>query len=92
MDSEVINSYSSIPPDDLGSIFPEFFKKIHPKIAIVLFMCYIFLNTTIFIDMMDKWKECVEAGCSTTKGIVMQATIISILYIILDILTSYSFI
>lgn len=67
------------PPDDLGSMFTHIFKLVEWKYIVFVFIGYIMLNTTTFVDrVLNGWDNAVEGRFPTEKGLMIQALILSI--------------
>lgn len=75
------------PPDDLASLFMAIIKKIKFKIVILLFMAFILINTSTFIDsVLSGVDGAVDGRIPTEKGIVTQGIILMLIYIVLGLL------
>lgn len=75
------------PPDDLASLFMAIFRMINFKIAIFIFMIFIFLNTSSFIDsVLIAFDDAVDGRQPTERGIVIQGLILTVSYITLSLL------
>lgn len=69
---------------DFPSMSMDLFKKINFKIAIFLYIIGLFLFSDIFINgMLSSYSE---LGCPNTQGTVIQLTLLTIAYIVVDLL------
>ncbi len=74
-------------PDSFFTIASDLSKKVSWKIAIFLFLIYVFLNTRTFIDqILGRVNGAVEAGCPNAKGTLILGLLLVISYIILSLL------
>lgn len=84
MDGEPINKSKR---DDLSGLVWGVIGDINFKIAGMLFLVIIALNTTVVIDkVFSKWSGAVTIGKLTERGVVMQSMFICMAYILLDVL------
>lgn len=90
-DSELLNmSDFDKPKGDLFHVCSRIYDNSKIKLASILFFIFIILNTDIFAEniLCKFFKNSYdkEYDTITEKGIVISALIMSVLYIILDIL------
>lgn len=79
--------FSKDEPDDISDLFIHIFKKFNIKIAILLMVFYLFINTSFFMDsVLSGFKDAVMAGTPTEYGILVQAIILSLFYILVSLL------
>lgn len=83
---------SASPPDDLFSVFVSMFKKINIKIAFFLMFVFMLLNTVVFMNTMSKIPNTVELGHATEKGVIVQAILLVLCYIIFDMLSTSQYV
>ena len=84
-------SDASSDKHDVFDIFGSIFGRVHIWMSILLFILFILINTTFFVDDILKKinSNFVSAdGNPTTNGIIMQGVFLSVGYIILDLLVS----
>lgn len=82
---------SSSEKHDFFDIFGSIFSKLHIWVGILIFILYILINTTFFVDdVLKKINSSFVStdGNPTTNGIIMQGIFLSVGYIILDLLVS----
>ena len=80
-------------PDSFFTIAADIGKKISWKVAIFLFLIYVFINTRTFIDQaLGRIKNTVEDGHPNAKGTLVQGLLVILSYIILTILEDASII
>jgi hypothetical protein len=74
-------------PDDITSIFDALGSKVI-KMALLLFMLFMFICSDVFIDRVLSNKEdtYVSGRAVTRKGIMAQGLILSMMYILFHIL------
>lgn len=78
---------------DLGSLVYEIVRSANVKIAVLLFVILVFVNTTVFIDrILNKWPGTTDSGQLTERGVIIQSMLICLVYIILDMLISHKYI
>ena len=90
-DSEILNlSDFKKPNGDLFHVCGRIYDNSKIKIATILFFIFIILNTDIYAENIlckfFKGSYCTEYDTITEKGIVISGLIMSVIYIILDIL------
>lgn len=74
-------------PDELSDIFISISKSIPYKIVIFVFVFYILMNTSTFTeDILGKLSGTVEQRYPTDKGIMIQALLLSVGVIVINIL------
>lgn len=79
--------------DDFPSMMTDMFFGINWRVAFFMYIFMIFIFSDIYIDLfLSKFKNAVEGDCPTTKGTLIQITIVIIFYIILDLLVQGEFI
>lgn len=89
-DGEVEDDNTSEKHDGFD-VFGSVFGKVHIWIALLMFILYILINTSTFIEEVLKKinSEFVSIdGNPTTNGIIVQGIFLSIGYIIIDLLVS----
>lgn len=72
-------------------VFGSIFSKINIWVAFLLFVIFILMNTHFFIDdIMKKISSdfVAQDGNLTSSGIVIQGVMLSLSYIIIDLLVS----
>lgn len=72
-------------------VFGSIFGKMNIWIAILLFIVFIIINLTVFVDEILKKinSDFVAAdGNPTSSGIIIQGVFLSVAYIIIDLLVS----
>jgi hypothetical protein len=74
--------------DDLWTLIVSISKKVNYKVAILLFFMFIFLNSMTFISFCLTGKGMTEGNSATRYGIITQGLILSIFYVVVDILNS----
>ena len=76
-------------PDDIGSCVIDACKKVNYKIAGFLFVIFMLVTSTTFIDgVLGKYNGCVNGVSPTLKGTGIQALALVLGFILIDILTS----
>lgn len=74
-------------PDSISELMIHISKKINFKMVFLIFVIFVFLNTTTFItSILDKISGASSGGVPTEKGILLQGGFLSMMYIILSIL------
>ena len=69
--------------DDLHGLFQTIIQKSKLKIAMMLFITIILINTDAFIEyILILIPGTSIAGCPTTRGSVIQALIITVIFIL----------
>jgi hypothetical protein len=79
------------PKHDGFDIFGSIFGRMNIWIAILLFIVFIIINLTVFVDEILKKisSDFVAAdGNPTSSGILVQGVFLSVAYIIIDLLVS----
>lgn len=86
IDYEPINTTVK-SPDDVTSILSSIGMNTF-KAALFLFVLFIFISSDVFIDrvLSTSDNKYVEGRQATTSGVVVQGIILSIGYILIDIL------
>lgn len=88
-DSEEIDS----PPNELADLIANPLGMINIKSAIVLFCLFLFISSNVFIDQfLKKFDGTARAGQLTMKAIIIQATVLVLLFIVFEILAGYNLI
>lgn len=73
-------------PDDLGGMFAHIFGLVPWKVTIFVFIAFIMLNTSTFIDkILNGWTGAVEGRFPTEKGLMIQATLLTLGVIVMSI-------
>ena len=73
--------------DDFPSMSAELFTKINFKNAIFLFLTAILVFSDIFIDnVLSKIPGASHDSQATTKGTMLQITVLVLMYLIIDLL------
>lgn len=77
-------------PNDLGDFALDCGNNISFKIAGILFILYVILNTDVFIDnILKSFVGAVdEHGVILNKGIIISGVFLSISYIVLDFMNN----
>ena len=66
-------------PDDLASMVVAVAEMIPWKIIVFVFIGYILLNTTTFVDrILRSWSGAVDGRIATEKGVVIQAMLLAL--------------
>lgn len=77
----------SVIRHDFNGVLLELIKKINIKTALFIFIIGIFLFSDIFIEhILSSIPDATDGIETTTKGTIIQLTILSIAYIIFDML------
>jgi hypothetical protein len=73
--------------DDIGGMFAHITQDLVPwKSVLFILLSYIILNTTIFIDkFLTYWDGAVDGRYPTDRGIVIQAMLMSIFFILFSV-------
>lgn len=71
--------------DDLSAMMGCFISKINYKVAILLYLAFLFINSPISIRIMEK-NNLTCGNEITNKGYLLQGLILAILYILFDLL------
>lgn len=80
-------SHDDEPPDDLASLLLAIFRMVNFKLAVFIFMLFIFLNTSSFIDsVLVGFNDAVDGRQPTERGIVIQGVILTTAYILLSLM------
>jgi hypothetical protein len=84
-DSEDITVRSDAP-DDLGGMFVHIAGLIPWKVIIFVFLGFIVLNTSIFIEkVLSHWSGTVEGRCPTEKGLLIQGLLLTLGVVVVSI-------
>ncbi len=76
--------------DEFGAVIWALIKSVPWKIAICLFLLFIVINSTIFIEYcIEPFGNTYASTQLTDKGIYLQGLFLSIGYIVLNTLVSY---
>lgn len=76
-------------PDDLGSLFTQIIKLVPWKYAIFIFMGFMIINTTTFIDrFLSQWDGAVEMRAPTEKGLLIQNIILCVALMAFGVFTN----
>jgi hypothetical protein len=74
-------------PDDIGTCVMDTCKKINIKGAGFLFIIFMLITSTTFIDgCLSKYNGCVEGVTPSMRGNVIQGICLVIAFIVIDIL------
>ena len=77
-DAEDITIKSSDAPDDLGGMAAHIFGLVPWKVTGFVFVFFIILNTSVFIDkVLINWSGTVEGRCPTEKGLLIQGLLLT---------------
>lgn len=88
----LIKNSDKSSPDDLNEFLIDCSKSINYKIAFLIFLAYIILNTDVFIEnILSKFNNTSINNEITNKGIVISGLILSLTYILLDVLDKNSY-
>jgi hypothetical protein len=79
---------SNTDKDDFYGMSMGIFKKLNVKIALFLFFIFMTLNTTMFVEKLEKIKDATANGHSTEKGTLIQGMLLVIAYMIFDLFVS----
>ncbi len=75
--------------DNLSGLFETIIKKARLFDASILFIIIILINSDVFIEnIMIFIPNTSIAGCPTTKGSVMQALFIVVIFVIVSLFTN----
>jgi hypothetical protein len=79
---------------DLGSMFSSLFSKIPIKMAFLLFIIFVLINSTVFIEYCVEpfGKNYFDGINVTSTGTYLQGLFLSVAYIILATLDNYNII
>lgn len=91
MDSEkIIPNEDKTPPSNLEGVFGEIINMKNIKIAVFLALIFLIISSEVFIKrVLGKFNGAIEfSGCANSYGVFIQSLLISISYILLDILVS----
>jgi hypothetical protein len=93
-DSEVLFEDSdSSNEGDFVSMIMDNIGKIPWKIAIILFILYIIINSDIFVNkVLSNITGTAVDGTITSKGIIVSGMILSIMYVLTDFLQKMDYI
>jgi len=85
---------SEIKDDDLSSLFYKLVIQFNFKIAFLLFIFYILFNTDIFNKfVISKFEKDIYVNDKITeKGLLIIGTLLSLTYIMLDVLNNNEYI
>jgi hypothetical protein len=73
-------------PDDLGGMFAHIFGLVPWKVTIFVFIAFIVLNTSTFVDhILGSWPGAVEGRYPTEKGLVIQGSLLALGVVIISI-------
>lgn len=73
--------------DDFPNMFVDLFRCINFKVAIFLFIFGVFIFSDLFVEnVISRFSGSVEGDCPTTKGTVMQLTILTMAYLVIDLI------
>jgi hypothetical protein len=86
---EIGEKSSSGPVSSLFEVIGDVVKQIPFKIAIFLFLIYIFISSDMFVDWgLSYIPGCTEHRRPSAKGVVVQGVIITIAFIIISMLVN----
>lgn len=73
-------------PDDLGSMVVHLFGLVPWKLTIFIFICFIVLNTSVFIDhVLTSWPGAVDGRHPSERGLLIQGLILTIGVVLMSI-------
>ena len=79
-------------PDDFAGMTIGFFSMVHFKQLIIIFFLFLFVSSEVFIDkILTRIDGSTEHKNPTTKGTIIQASFLVLMFMILDILVRYGF-
>ena len=88
-DDEEKTKKSSSPPDDLSSLMGDLCEKVPWKIAIMLFLILLIINSDVFIEHTLKYIPGTSiAGQPTSFGTILQALIVILIFILISIFSA----
>lgn len=89
-DSEKIAPSDEYQPSGLEGILGEFINSNNVKIAFLLIIIFIILNSEVFIRRVLKnfSNATDENGCASNKGVFVQSMFLAIGYLLLGILVN----
>lgn len=77
----------------LGDVVSNLWSADSIKIIVFLFIIYILINSNVFIDkILGKINGAVEYKTPTTKGVIIQSTILVLLYMCMDVIINMDYI
>lgn len=66
-------------PDDLGSMVLHLAGLVPWKSVAFIFILFLFINTTTFVDrILGSWEGAVEGRFPTEKGLMIQAVLLTL--------------
>lgn len=75
--------------NSLGDVCMNIVKLIPWEFAVFIFFAYLFFNTTIFTErILSTWSGAISDGNPTEKGILIQATLLTIVFMIFTCLVN----
>jgi hypothetical protein len=75
---------------DLMKLSGEFISKINFKMGFLLFFVGMIIFSDIFINgVLSNFNDCVSGECTTTKGTMLQLTVLVLVYLVLDLVVKY---
>lgn len=74
--------------DDLWGMFGAIIKKVNFKIAFIIFIIFVLINTTFFISSILGKHGLTNGMAASQKGIVVQGLILSFGYVLFDTMHS----
>lgn len=89
----IIDKKISDGPDDLGGMFAHIMGMVPWKVTMFVFVAFIVLNTSTFIDhVLGTWPGTVEGRFPTERGLVIQGTLLTLGVIVISICAGGDFI
>lgn len=75
---------------ELGELVKSFVDKIPFLVSIILFFVYLLISSDVFFSrVLKKIDGATDLDSITTYGILVQATILTIVFIFVDIIVDY---
>lgn len=74
-------------PDDLGSMVAHIANFVPWKVSIFVFLAFIVLNTSVFIDkVLTHWPGAVDGRSPTEKGLLIQGFLLTLGMVVMSVL------
>jgi hypothetical protein len=83
------NSKNKKKPDDIAGTFIGLLSMTNLRLFFIVFLLFIFVSSDVFIDqVLGRFEDAREHNCATTKGVIIQATIMVLLVMVMDVFIS----
>jgi hypothetical protein len=87
LESESGSKKNRKAPDSLAGVTVGFLGYIHFKLLFSIFLIFLLVSSDVFIDkVLGRWNGTVEHKTPTSKGVLIQATLMTLLVMIIDLL------